>query len=147
LAGQTGKTSPQATASSGDTLAGVDPTQPEKWRVGGVFASFRPKQFRIELEGYWGQRIQDADGAVGFATGYVDAGYEWSDRLWTFIRYDVFDSNLKTDDDAVHRAAVAVVWSAHSRTSRWIGMYAHDMNEGRMADDQYRIIWSLSPAQ
>ena len=111
LAGQTGKTLPLATATSEDTLADVDPTQPAKWRMGGAFASFRPKQFRLELEGYWGQRIQDADGAVGFATGHVDGGYEWSDRLSTYLRYDFLDPDLKVDDDAVHRAAVAVVWS------------------------------------
>lgn len=145
LSGQTGKTSPQATAASGDTLASVDPTQPEKWRLGGIFASYHPKRIRVEMEGYWGQRVQDADGTRGFATGHLDGGYEWTGNLSTYLRYDMIDPDLQVDNDAVYRGAVAVVWTNDSRTSRWIGMYAHDINEGRRADDQYRLIWSLSP--
>lgn len=147
LAGQTGKTSPLSTLGSGNTVANVDLTQPAKWRTGGVFASFRPKQFHIQLEGYWGERVQEADGAVGYATGHIDVGYEWTEQLSTYLRYDGYDPDLKRNNDAVHRGAVAGVWTNRSRTSRWIVMYAHDINEGHNPSDSYRLIWSLSPSQ
>lgn len=146
LAGQTGKTTAMSTANSTDTLAAVDITQSAKWRLGGIFGTYHERDLHVELEAYWGERIQDADGAVGLATGHLDIGYDWTDRLASYLRYDAFDPDLKKDNDAVHRGAVALVWTSKSRTNRWIGMYAHDLNENHNPDDQYRLIWSLSSA-
>jgi hypothetical protein len=147
LSGQTGHTSPDATGTVlNDTLAGVDPTQAEKWRMGGLFFAWRPKRVVLELEAYMGQLVQD-DAAARFATGHLDSGYEFSETFSAHLRYDYLDPNLGVDDDSTHRAAAAVVFTNKSRNSRIIVMAAHDFNEGARGDDQYRLIWSLSPTQ
>jgi hypothetical protein len=145
MSGQTGRTSPDATIASGDTLAGVIVAQPEKWRMGGLYFSWRPKRVVLETEAYVGQLVQ-AD-TTRFAAGHLDAGYEFLETFSTHLRYDVLDPNLNINDDAIHRAALAIVFANKSRNSRLILMAAHDFNEGRKADDQYRVIWSLSPTQ
>jgi hypothetical protein len=144
--GQTGHTEPAATTGSLDTLAAVQVDKSEHWRMGGLFVSWRPKRITVEAEGYLGQLEQD-DAAAKFATGHSDFGYEFSETFSAHLRYDYLDPNLTVDDDTTHRAAVAVVFTNKSRNSRVIVMAAHDFNEGHQGDDQYRLIWSLSPTQ
>ncbi len=147
LAGQTGHTTPASTMNSGDTLADVDPTHNAKWRMGGLFFSWRPKRILFEGEGYLGERVQDADGGRRFATGHADFGYEYSDQFSSYLRYDALDPDLSVTANTTHRAALAIVFTNKSRNSRLILMAAHDFNEGGHDDEQYRLIWSLSPSQ
>lgn len=147
LAGQTGRTTPASTLNSGDTLASVDPTQNAKWRMGGVFFSWRPKRILFEGEGYIGDREQAADGIRQFASGHADFGYEWSDQFSSYLRYDEFDRDLGISGGDTRRVALAMVFTNKSRNSRLILMAAHDFNESHHDDDQYRLIWSLSPSQ
>lgn len=145
MTGQTGRTTAVSTKDSGDTLAGVDVTQPEWWRMGGLYFSWRPKRVVLETEAFMGQLVQSSTSR--FAAGHLDAGYEFLETFSTHLRYDVLEPNLNVNNDLVQRAAVAIVFANKSRNSRLIFMAAHDFNEGRKADDQYRVIWSLSPTQ
>jgi hypothetical protein len=146
LSGQTGRTEPEATIGSTDTLAAVKVNEPERWRMGGLFMSWRPKRITLELEAYMGQLVQQ-DASARFATGHTDFGYEFSETFSAHLRYDYLDPDLSVDNDSIHRAAAGLVFTNKSRNSRIIVMAAHDFNEGARGDDQYRVIWSLSPTQ
>lgn len=146
--GQTGTTTPESTASSNDTLAGVDPSKSAKWRIYGFHVVWTPPRLITELESYMGEMEQDK-ATRKFYTGHFDIGYEFSKKFSSHLRVDVFDPDNKVDDDAVYQGSVALVWTNESRNSRLIlvGTKTHEEGHHQTANDEARLIWSLSPTQ
>lgn len=144
LAGQTGKTTPDSTATSSESLASVDVTKPAKWRMIGLFANWNPHHIYLELEAYGGERDQEHD-VHDFMTGHFDVGYEFTDDFSLFARYDAKNPDTRVDNDAVHQVDLAFVFTNATRTSRVILVGGHNFNEGHIGDDQIKLIWSLSP--
>ena len=146
LAGQTGSTRPIATKNSTDTLAGVDPTQNEKWRFYGLYSDIAAKTWEWVLEAYMGELEQNND-VTKLATGHTDFSYLFSKRFSTHLRYDVFNPNLHISANAETQVSLALMLSNQTHSSNLILVGTKDVVQGQSVhDDQIRLIWSLSPA-
>jgi hypothetical protein len=146
LAGQTGSTKPISTATSGDTLAGVDPSKEAKWRIGGLYAAINKKRWEWTLEAYMGA-VEQLNEARKFETGHTDLVYDWSKTFATALRYDHFDPNTRVDNDLQQQISLALVFSNRTKSSNLIVVGAKNFEEGRQTpNDELRLIWSLSPS-
>jgi hypothetical protein len=146
LAGQTGSTRPIATQTSNDTLAGVDPTQNEKWRFYGLYTQANGKYLEWVFEAYMGELEQGTDITKLF-TGHTDLSYQWSKTFSTHLRYDYFDPNLSKSADSDTQISLALMFSNPSHSSNLILVGTKDIQQGvTVHDDQVRLIWSLSPS-
>lgn len=146
VAGQTGSTKPISTSSSGDTLASVDVNKNAHWRMGGFFIDYNPKGWRISLEAYGGDREQEHN-VHRFGTGHFDASYQWTRRIFSHIRYDYFDPDTKKSSNAQQNASAAISFSNPTRSSNLILIGTKVFEEGaKVANDELRLIWSLSPS-
>ncbi len=146
VVGQTGSTKPIATSTSGDTLAGVDPTLEAKWRMGGIYGALHRQKWQMVVEAYGGEREQET--RVGkFATGHSDLSHEFSRLFSAHLRYDHFDPNLKITGDLVRQASLALMFSNKTHSSNLILVGTKVFEEIKQeANDELRLIWSLSPS-
>jgi len=144
--GQTGSTSPLSTTGSLLNVARFDPTKDSKWRMGGLYADWRPSNFVVSLEGVVGDMEQLA-ATHRFASATIDMGQIGGRGLGYFFRYNPFDPDVRRDNDAIHRISLAVVKANSSLTSKVILIGSKVMEEGgsQVANDEIRLIWSLTP--
>lgn len=144
--GQTGTTKPNATNTSGDTLAGVDPASEAKWRMGGVYAAYHGRRWQLVVEAYGGEREQETKEGR-FAVGHTDLSHEFSRLFSAHLRYDHFDPNLKISGDLVREASLALMISnkTHSSNLIIVGTKVYE-ESNQQANDELRLIWSLSPS-
>lgn len=146
LAGQTGSTRPVATSLSGDTLANVDPTKNEKWRIGGLYGAIQEKTWEWVLECYMGELEQEQD-VTKYATGHTDFSYLFSKTFSTHLRYDFFDPNIRLYGDQERQVSLALMLSNQSHSSNLILVGTKVIGEGNTVhNDEIRLIWSLSPS-
>ncbi|MGZ3723787.1 MAG: hypothetical protein ACXVA9_12680 [Bdellovibrionales bacterium] len=145
-AGQTGSTRPTSTALSGDTLANVDPTVNEKWRLGGLYTNISVKKIDWVLECYMGELEQETK-VTKYATGHTDLSYIFSKRFSTHVRYDFFDPNIRLYGDQERQISLALMLSNQSHSSNLILVGTKALGEGvAIHNDEIRLIWSLSPS-
>jgi hypothetical protein len=146
LAGQTGSTKPVATSSSGDTLAGVDPSEQARWRLGGLYSHIDGRHWYWTFETYLGEREQK--GQVGkFGTGHMDYGYEFTKEYSAHIRLDAFDPDMSVDRDLQRNVSLAFELSnpTHSSNLILIGTKVLEASH-QVGNDELRLVWSLSPS-
>lgn len=146
MAGQTGTTKPTATDLSGDTLAGVDPTQDAKWRMGGLFVAIHNRGFEWVSEFYMGSRVQDLE--VGkFLTGHTDIGVEFSRNFSAHLRYDHYDPDTSISGNFQRNVSLALMLSNATHSSNLILVGTKGIEDKNApADDVIRLTWSLSPS-
>jgi hypothetical protein len=146
LSGQTGLTHPSATATSGDALAGVDPTKNAKWRIGGVYAAISGRRTEWVMEVNGGERQQEKK--IGkFSAWHTDFGYQINKTISGHLRYDVMDPNQSVGGDMQKQASLAVVLSNGTKSSNLILIGTKCIEDGhQIANDELRLIWSLSPS-
>jgi hypothetical protein len=146
LVGQTGNTKPIATSTSGDTLAGVDPSKDEHWRIGGLFFAVTGRHSEWVGEYYMGAVEQNTT-VSKFQTGHMDFGWDWSKTFSTHVRYDAFDNKMAHDGDFQQAASLALVLSNRTHSSNLILVGTKNFEEGhQIPNDELRLIWSLSPS-
>lgn len=149
LSGQTGSTKAIATELSKDTLAGVDPGREAKWRIMGAHWAVSRGKTEWVVEAYMGEREQQLDDVVDigrFTAGHADFGYLFTKTFSAHVRYDHLDKNPKVDTDLERQASLALVFSNRSRSSNLILIGTKAIEKGDIANDELRIIWSLSPS-
>ncbi|HAG91051.1 MAG TPA: hypothetical protein DCL41_04225 [Bdellovibrionales bacterium] len=143
--GQTGSTDPSSTTGSSLTVARFNAAQTSKWRMGGVYADWRPSSFRLSLDFAVGDKEQNQE-SFRFATSNLEFGQMFSEGLGYFVRYNPFDPDLKTDNDGVHKVSLALVKANKSSTSKVILIGSKVMEEGvQTPNDEIRLIWSVTP--
>ncbi len=147
MAGQTGGTKPTTTALSGDTLAGVDPTEEAHWRMGGIYSAIHNKGFDWTLEYYVGEREQ-ADVIGKFVAGHMDMSVEIDRYLSVHLRYDHFDPNLKISNDLQQEVSLGIMLSnkTHSSNLLLVGTKVLEEASAQIPNDELRLIWTLSPS-
>jgi hypothetical protein len=144
-AGQAGSTLPISTTASQDTLAGVDPTQSERWRIGGLYADIAQKDWEIVAEGYLGQLQQQQ--TTRYASGHLDLSYLWTKRFSTHVRYDYFNNNMETSNQGETQISLALMFSNLTHSSNLILVGTKDIVQGaEVAHNAVMLIWSLSPS-
>lgn len=145
-AGQAGSTRPIATQVSADSLAGVDVTKPERWRLYGLYANLNSKHWDWTLECYQGELEQDTH-VSKYATGHTDLSYQWTKRFSSHLRYDFFDSNVRVYGDQERQISLALMLSNQTHSSNLILVGTKALEEGiQLHNDEIRLIWSLSPS-
>lgn len=148
LAGQTGWTRPIATKTSNDTLAGVDPTQTEKWRIGGLYGALTRPSFEWVAEFYMGTLDQESQ-THNYYTGHTDFGYEWTKAFSTHFRYDLFEPNTRAGHDLEENLSLALVMSNRTKSSNLILVGTKVLAQSGATPtvtDEVRLIWNLSPS-
>jgi hypothetical protein len=149
LSGQTGSTKPAATETSKDTLAGVDPLKEAKWRIMGAHWWVSRGKTEWALEAYMGEREQQQDDAVEigrYNAGHADFGYIFAKTFSAHVRYDHLDKNPKITTELERHVSLALVFSNKSKSSNLILVGTKVLEKGDIANDEYRIIWNLSPS-
>lgn len=146
LSGQTGGTKPVATNTSGDDLAGVDPSREARWRIGGLHAAVMRRKWQWSFEYFMGEREQETD--IGkFASGHLDMGYHFSKTFSTHLRWDQLDPNFKVTGDLQRQGSLALVLSNNTHSSNLILVGTKVLEEKHQTgNDEIRLIWSLSPS-
>ena len=145
-AGQTGSTRPTSTALSGDTLANVDVTQNEKWRLGGIYGTLSFDNVDFALECYLGELEQETT-VTKYATGHTDVSYTFSKRFSSHVRYDFYDPNIRVYGDQERQISLALMFSNQTHSSNLILVGTKALGEGTaIHNDEIRLIWSLSPS-
>ncbi len=146
MSGQTGGTKPAATSTSGDTLAGVDPTKESKWRIGGVHLVWNKKKWDWVLEVFAGEREQENE--IGkFSAAHMDLGHRFTKNFSAYLRYDQFDPDAKVPNDLQRRASLGLIASNKTRSSQLILVGSKVIEQGtQVNNDEVRLIWSLSPS-
>lgn len=144
MAGQTGTTKPVSTNASNDTLAGVDPNKEAQWRMGGPFIIWTPHNWRVGLEGYQGELVQNKE-IRKFSAAYLNMTY--TGRKWFFaVRLDHFDPNHSIDRDVEHQISAGVGLLSDRRTSRIFLVATKQFEVGaQRPNDELRLIWHLTP--
>lgn len=148
VTGMTGGTKPAVTSLSGDTLAGVDPTNEAHWRMGGIYSAVHNKGFDWTLEYYIGEREQD-DVIGKFVAGHTDMSFEIDRYLSVHLRYDHFDPNLKIANDLQQEVSLGIMLSNKTHSSNLLLVGTKVLEEAGIAqvpNDELRLIWTLSPS-
>lgn len=148
FAGQTGATEEAETKTSGDTLAGVDPSLDAKWKMVGLFGALHKKKWEWSLEYYMGEREQEEPAGSGrFAVGHSDLSVDFNRIYSAHLRYDTFDPNLKIHGDLQREISLALVMSNKTHSSNLILIGTKVLEEKhQVGNDELRLIWSLSPS-
>jgi hypothetical protein len=149
LSGQTGSTKPIATETSKDTLAGVDPLREAKWRILGAHWAVNRGRTEWVIEAYMGEREQQQDGVVEigrYNAGHADVGYLFTKTFSAHLRYDHLDKNSKIKTELERQASLGLVFSNKTKSSNLILVGTKVMEKGDIANDEFRVIWSLSPS-
>ena len=147
FSGRTGTTKPIATSTSGDTLAGVDPTLEAKWRMGTTYVHWAPHRWNVVLEGTWGEVEQDKKKGNKFVAGHFDLGYDLTPNFGFLGRIDYFDPNDKVKKDGQKEISLAWVWRSREGNSRLYFIATRIEEEGpRINNDEFKLVWQMSPA-
>lgn len=145
MAGQAGSTQPASTKDSADTLAQVDPTINERWRMAGLFAAWTAKEWEWVIEAYMGELEQLGD-TRKFAAAHTDYSYMFSKHFSAHLRYDYFDPYLRVDSDKETQISLALMQSNATHSSNIILVGTKDIVQGSSThSDKIMLIWSLSP--
>lgn len=146
FSGQTGSTTPASSSASTDTLASVDVTKNSKWRLGGLYLDWTPRNWRLSFEAYGGEREQ-VENVRRFATGHVDLAHNLSETFAIAVRYDLFDPDLKISTNLVQEASLALTLSNKTHSSNLILIGTQVFEESNeVPNNEIRLIWSLSPS-
>lgn len=144
--GQTGSTTPQSTSTSTLDVARFNPNQDAKWRMGGFYVDWIPSRFRMSLEAMAGDVTQNKE-THRFLTGHFDMGQIGESGFGWFFRYNPFDPDTRTDNDAQHNLSLALVMANSPKTSKLILVGTKVLEEGRskIPNDEIRLVWSTTP--
>lgn len=144
VAGQTGTTKPESTLTSTDTLASVDPSRPAHWRMGGPFVVWTPQRWRLILESYVGEVVQDDD-IRKYSVGNLSLSYT-GEQWFAGLRYDQFDPNHDVTRDLERNVSLAVGLLSRRRTSRLFLVGTKVFEESKqIPNDVLLLIWHLTP--
>ena len=146
FAGETGSTTPASASTSADTLASVDVSKNAKWRVGGLYLDWTPRNWRVLLEAYGGEREQN-ENVRRFTTGHFDLIHNFSNTFSMGVRYDLFDPDLKISTNLIQEASLALTLSNKTQSSNLILVGTQVFEESNeVPNNEIRLIWSLSPS-
>jgi hypothetical protein len=146
VSGSTGTTKPEATATSGDSLAGVDPALRAKWRMGTIYLQALRGNWNYLIEGTWGSVEQEMKKGSGFVSAHVDVGYDFSSRDGLLFRGDYFDPNDRVAEQTQREVSLAWVWKSTERNSRFYLMGTKVVEDTRQQvnNDMVRLVWHLN---
>jgi hypothetical protein len=142
--GQTGTTKPESTSVTDDELAGVNEDEEAQWRMGGPFIVWTPHRWRVALEAYLGELVQNED-LRKFSAGNLTVAY--TGRKWFVgLRYDHFDPNHDNKTDLERNVSLALGLTSERRTSRLYLVGTKVFEEsGQVPNDELLLIWHLTP--
>ena len=144
--GQTGHTTPDSTAGSTLQVAKFNPDLNAQFRMGGFFADWVPSNYRVSMEVLIGDVTQEK-ATNRFISGHIDLGQLDENGLGWFLRYNPFDPDTRTPNDAQHNMSIALVKANASKTSKLILVGTKSIEEGpqKIPNDEIRLIWSATP--
>lgn len=145
VSAQTGTTKPISTSSSGDTLAGVDVNEINRWRFGTIFGNFFSQQFQFMTQATFGERETQSE-VTKFNLWNFDIQYDFTSQWGFLLRYESFDPNNSLTGDRKDKAHAALILRDKNATSNLYFIYTKNLEEGHeINNDEYGITWQVTP--
>jgi hypothetical protein len=126
-------------------LASANYSLESLWRIGTFYLYWHPNQWHFLLETHFGE-LEQNEIMTKFNGGHVDWGYNWSDQLATFIRYDHLDPDDSRDGDMIRKSSLAFALYDKYKTNTWILSAAKVYEQqSQINNDELFLVWRVTP--